>query len=60
MLTIDRIELKCQGGNLVDVYIHLPVTISQGASLGELLQQGDNRFKSNCGGRFSIDPIGFQ
>jgi len=55
-----HIELKCQAGNLVDVYINLPGTISLGASLGELMQQGESRFKSNCGGSFSIDPMGFQ
>jgi ribonuclease T2 len=55
-----RIELKCRGGNLVDVYINLPSDITQGVRLGELMGQGESRFKSNCNGRFSVDPIGFQ
>lgn len=55
-----RIQLKCKDGNLVDVYISLPVDISRDASLGDLMQQGESRFKSDCGGSFGIDPIGFQ
>ena len=55
-----RIELKCKNGNLVDVYISLPEEIPPGISLGELMEQGESRFKSNCGGSFNIDPIGFQ
>ncbi|MCI0508188.1 MAG: ribonuclease T [Gammaproteobacteria bacterium] len=54
-----RIELKCQGGNLVDVYVSLPNTVNEGAGLGELMQQGQGEFKSNCGGQFKVDPIGF-
>lgn len=58
--THQRLELKCRDGNLVDVYISLPADITQGVSLGELMGQGESRFKSNCGGRFSVDPIGFE
>jgi len=54
-----RIELKCKDGNLVDVYIRLPSTINQGDGLSTLLQQGQGEFKSNCGGSFKVDPIGF-
>ncbi len=54
-----RIELKCVQGNLVDVYIRLPSTINRGEGLDELLQQGQGEFKSNCGGDFNVDPIGF-
>lgn len=55
-----RLELTCKSGNLVDVYIHLPGTIKQSDDLGMLLQQAQGNFKSNCGGQFKIDPIGFQ
>jgi len=57
--THKRIELKCKDGNLVDVYIRLPSTINQGDGLSKLLQQGQGEFKSNCGGSFKVDPIGF-
>jgi ribonuclease T2 len=53
------LELKCNSGNLVDVYIHLPETINEGDSLGELMHQAQGNFKSNCGGSFKVDPIGF-
>ncbi|MBU1054297.1 MAG: ribonuclease T [Proteobacteria bacterium] len=58
--THNRIELKCSNGNLVDVYITLPADITPGQSLGELMGQGESRYKSNCGGSFHIDPIGVQ
>lgn len=55
-----RLEIKCKGGNLVDVYIRLPGTINKDDSLAELMQQGAGNFKSNCGGKFKVDPIGYQ
>ncbi|WP_455222678.1 ribonuclease T2 family protein [Kaarinaea lacus] len=54
-----HIELKCQGGNLVDVYISLPANVNEGDGIGELMQQDQGKFKSNCGGSFKVDPIGF-
>ncbi len=54
-----HIELKCQNGNLVDVYINLPDAISPGTALGDLLQASAGEFKSNCGGQFKVDAIGF-
>lgn len=54
-----RIELKCNGGNLVDVYVSLPGTIQEGEDLSVLMQQAQGEFKSNCGGQFKVDPIGF-
>ena len=54
-----RIELKCKGGNLVDVYISLPGTINNDAGLGELMLDAQGEFKSNCGDHFKVDPIGF-
>ena len=53
-----RIELKCRGGNLVDVYVRLPATINNGAGLGEAMQLASGQYKSNCGGHFNVDPIG--
>jgi len=55
-----HLELKCQSGRLVDVYINLPANITAGAGLGELMAQSQSQFRSNCGGRFTVDPIGFQ
>jgi len=55
----NHIELKCASGNLVDVYISLPAQINKGAGIGELMQSGQGKFKSNCGGSFKVDPIGF-
>ncbi|MDH5326028.1 MAG: ribonuclease T [Gammaproteobacteria bacterium] len=54
-----RLELKCQNGNLVDVYVQLPSKIRKEDSLGDLLKQSQGQFKSNCGGQFKVDPIGF-
>ncbi|MGY6276479.1 ribonuclease T2 family protein [Methylomonas sp. MgM2] len=55
----NSIELICQGGNLVDVYISLPQSINPNAPLGDLMRQAEGQYKSNCGGRFTVDPIGF-
>ena len=54
-----RIELKCKAGNLVDVYISLPGKINKGDGLGELMQNAQGEFISNCGDQFKVDPIGF-
>jgi len=54
-----HIELKCKSGNLVDVYINLPKTINKNSGIGDLMQQAQGNFKSNCGGSFKIDPIGY-
>lgn len=54
-----RVQLKCQGGNLVDVYINLPKTLMTGQLLGDTMLQAQGKFKSNCGGQFKVDPIGF-
>jgi ribonuclease T2 len=53
------LELKCANGNLVDVYVHLPETIHTEDGIGELMRQAQGAFKSNCGGLFRVDPIGF-
>lgn len=54
-----RMQLKCQSGNLVDVYINLPKTLTKGELLGNTMLQAQGDFKSNCGGQFKVDPIGF-
>jgi len=54
-----RIQIKCQAGKLVDVYINLPKTIISGQLIGDTMLQAQGEFKSNCGGQFEVDPIGF-
>jgi len=56
--THNSIELKCRDGNLVDVYIHLMDVLDDSADLETTINR-DRVFKSNCGGEFKIDPIGF-
>ncbi len=53
-----RLQLKCKNGNLVDVYINLPAMLTKENSLGELIKRAKPKFRSNCGERFRIDPIG--
>lgn len=57
--THKSIELKCKGKDLVDVYIYLTVNINEKDDLGDLVNNADRDFKSNCGGSFKVDPIGF-
>ncbi|MCB1985665.1 MAG: ribonuclease T [Burkholderiales bacterium] len=57
--THKSIELKCQGDNLVDVYIHLTDVPDNKADLETLMNRENRTFKSNCGGEFNVDPIGF-
>lgn len=57
--THKSIEIKCKNGNLVDVYIYLTDNIHGEEDLGLLLNRADREFKSNCGGQFKIDAIGF-
>ncbi len=52
-------ELKCKDGNLVDVYIHLTENINEKENFGDLVRNTGREFKSNCGGSFKVDPIGF-
>lgn len=55
-----RLEISCTGGKLVDIYLHLPLDISENASLGNLMQQAEPEFKNKCGAGFEVDAIGFQ
>lgn len=55
----ERLQLGCKNGNLVDVYINLPEEIEPDKDLGDLVLQADPKFRSNCGGSFRVDPIGF-
>lgn len=57
--THKSIELKCQGENLVDVYIHLTDVPDKNADLETQMNRENSAFTSNCGGEFRIDPIGF-
>ena len=52
------LELNCERGNLVDVYVHLPADFTMQDTIGELMRKASGEFRSNCGGRFSVDPIG--
>lgn len=52
-----RLQLKCQKGDLVDVYIKLPREISRDSSLRDLIQKAEPDFRSNCGGEFQVDEI---
>jgi ribonuclease T2 len=52
-----RLQLKCQKGDLVDVYIKLPRQIGKDASLRDLIQKAKPAFRSNCGGKFQVDEI---
>lgn len=53
-----RLHIKCKKGNLVDVYIALPVDIKIGENLGDMILRADTDFKSTCAGSFRIDAIG--
>lgn len=52
-----RLQLKCQKGDLIDVYIKLPKQISNDATLRDLIQKAKPAFRSNCGGKFAVDAI---
>lgn len=52
-----RLQLKCQKGDLVDVYIKLPRQITRDSSLRDLVQNAKPAFRSNCGGKFQVDEI---
>lgn len=54
-----RLHIKCKNGNLVDIYINLPVDVKKDENLGDLVQRAGTDFKSTCNGSFRIDPIGF-
>lgn len=55
----ERLELKCSGRQLVDVYIALPGELPAEAPLKDLLGKvSRTRFKNNCGQQFEVDPIG--
>lgn len=54
-----RMQIKCKDGNLVDIYINLPMDIKKDEDLGVAIQRAGTDFKSSCNGSFKIDPIGF-
>ncbi|CAK0769278.1 ribonuclease T2 [Gammaproteobacteria bacterium] len=55
-----RMKFNCQNGNLVDIYMNLPMTIPATPKLAELLQQGKPGFTSDCGSSFRVDAVGYQ
>lgn len=57
--THKNIELKCNAKNLVDVYIYLTNNIDEKRELSGLFNNTGREYKSNCGGSFKVDPIGF-
>lgn len=57
--THKSIELKCNAKNLVDVYIYLTDNIDKKRNLRDLFNNTGREYKSNCGGSFKVDPIGF-
>lgn len=57
--THKNIELKCNAKNLVDVYIYLTDNIVENRDLSDSLKNSGRKYKSNCGGSFRVDPIGF-
>lgn len=54
-----RLQLGCDNGNLVDVYIALPRTLPANATLAELIQQTPERFSNRCGASFRVDAAGY-
>jgi len=56
----NTIKLSCNKGMLTDVWVYLPASLKPDDSIDELMKQtqhAPHRFRSNCGGRFKIDPI---
>ena len=53
-----RMRFNCSSGNLVDIYIHLPLKIDAGLTLSELIHQADPMFDNKCGTSFTVDAIG--
>lgn len=54
-----RMQIKCKSGDLVDIYINLPLDMKKDEKLGDLVQRAGMGFKSTCNGSFKVDPIGF-
>lgn len=54
-----RLQISCNKGKLVDVFINLPFQQLQESSLKELIQQAEPKFKNKCGSRFEVDAIGW-
>jgi len=54
-----RLQIKCENGNLVDIYVNLPLDIKKNENLGDMIRRAGADFRSSCNGSFRIDPIGF-
>ena len=54
-----RMELKCEDGNLVEIYVYLPDVIKKSDTLAALIMTAKAQGKrGNCPDSFKIDPIG--
>lgn len=53
-----RLALKCKKGNLVDVYINLPLALETDQPLSTFIAKASEDYSNSCGSRFRIDPIG--
>ncbi len=53
-----RLQISCNRGMLVDVYIRLPAKLPEDGSLATLIQQAEPAFNNKCGANFQVDAIG--
>ncbi len=53
-----RLQISCNRGMLVDVYIRLPAQLPEDAPLSALIQQAEPAFTNKCGENFQVDAIG--
>lgn len=53
-----RMQLICNDGNLLEVFVNLPNNIKIGEDLPKLIARAEPGFHSNCGNNFHIDAIG--
>lgn len=54
-----RLQLGCDKGYLVDLYIALPRELPANTPLAELIRQTPEGFKNRCGSSFTIDAAGY-
>ncbi|NQZ32825.1 MAG: hypothetical protein HRU06_16275 [Oceanospirillaceae bacterium] len=52
-----KLQFKCTGANLIDVYINLPKDITTGDTLKSLVNRANTNFKNGCGKTFRVDAI---
>ncbi|MEI8632714.1 hypothetical protein P4S72_13425 [Vibrio sp. PP-XX7] len=54
----ERLQISCTNNKLVDVYINLPKSLDDNASLDTLMMAAEPKFSNKCGNSFVVDPIG--